>query len=147
MMMVAETATGAPPGFPVNPRETKGKPSSSPPGPCPLHDRVACFFHPPGLSALHMRPTPDSLHNAAAARLRAQIFAGALAPGRFLPAAAPCARLATWRPPARDRRRGAFVGRERGGLVGRGVPGEMARRGAGAQRDPKRRVGGADVAA
>ena len=49
-----------------------------------------------------MRPIPNSLHDEAAARLREQIFAGALPPGSFLDEAALCESLAISRTPLRE---------------------------------------------
>lgn len=49
-----------------------------------------------------MRSVADSLHHQAAEMLRQQIFAGELAPGRFLDEAALCERLAVSRTPLRE---------------------------------------------
>ncbi|NMM80997.1 GntR family transcriptional regulator [Acidovorax sp. SRB_14] len=49
-----------------------------------------------------MRTVPNSLHDEAAAQLREQIFAGALAPGSFLDEGALCERLAISRTPLRE---------------------------------------------
>jgi DNA-binding GntR family transcriptional regulator len=49
-----------------------------------------------------MRPVAHSLHDEAAARLRAQIFEGVLPPGSFVDEAALCERLAISRTPLRE---------------------------------------------
>ncbi|MCW5237372.1 GntR family transcriptional regulator [Verminephrobacter eiseniae] len=107
-----------------------------------------------------MRPTPDSLHNAAAARLRAQIFAGTLAPGSFLDETALCERLAISRTPLREAlkvlvaegllrhepRRGCFVAEVSERDLDEIFP-VMALLEGRAAHEATRRVGGADVAA
>src|SRR6218665_1561138 len=166
MMMLAETATGAPPSFPVNSEKPRVNPDHPTPTPArytialpAFFTRLACL-----LSTCALPPTPSTTpappHNAAAARLRAQIFAGALAPGSFLDEAALCERLAISRTPLREAlkvlvaegllrhesRRGCFVAEVRERDLDEIFPVMALLEGRAAHEAP-RRVGGAGVAA
>ncbi|CAN5339961.1 GntR family transcriptional regulator [soil metagenome] len=57
---------------------------------------------PAGFAVNTMQLVPNSLHDEVAARLREEIFSGALAPGSFLDEPALCERLAISRTPLRE---------------------------------------------